>query len=445
MLMSSTVHTDSRIDTSVAVRAVNEQELESARNTVSQSPMSRVAFLPNHNVGRDGQLQGFFFGCHADDSAAVLPMHNRMFETTAVYCVSTPGRGSKTSGFDATALKIAQNTAWADDALKRVAAYLQQKQSADFSCMPSTNLADQVNGRWCDSRAWAPDVPIRMGVYHAFSRSHLVDEREHKLFIVVTGSLRRCGDELFNMWEDAKDHITCRQFLECEEIQWMRRATERSLHQIAALLVRALDLEPGGILSDHESAGTPEMLYPSTTSNIFDMRLRGNEVHVVSQGCFSDTAYNGCVFDVFGEEGYRIHCGPRDTSEFSLFGTLWSSNKKIPAMPTRAVLFHDGYPVRSFSNVVQINEYSGLRATRFGVIDSLAYVLFPDEDFAKALQALGFDRNDGMLELMPLVFWQREQQAGAQRQAFPTYSELELEQAVDAVCGDLLLLDASGD
>lgn len=222
--MDMLVSVDNRIDLSTTTRVLSEQESESARNAVSRSPLSRIALLPNHNIGPDGQLRGYFFSCHASDSAAVLPMHAQMFETTAVYCVSDRSKAQH-GGFDERALWLAQNTLFAHEKLRAVAAELAGLETADFSCMPTSNADDETSGRWQDARAWSPDVPLRMGVYHAFSRSHVVDRREHRVYLVITGSLRRCADALYNMWEDVKDAVTCREFMECEEVLWMRRAT----------------------------------------------------------------------------------------------------------------------------------------------------------------------------------------------------------------------------
>ena len=35
--------------------------------------------------------------------------------------------------------------------------------------------------------------------------------------------------------------------------------------------------------------------------------------------------------------------------------------------------------------------------------------LFPDESFLAIMQELGFNRNDGMLNIMPLVYYNAEQ------------------------------------
>ena len=73
-----------------------------------------------------------------------------------------------------------------------------------------------------DQRGWAESVPAKMGLYHA------LDQREHRLFIVVSGCLRQAVERLYNLWLDTGAKINCRDLLESEEVNWLRTATVRS-------------------------------------------------------------------------------------------------------------------------------------------------------------------------------------------------------------------------
>ena len=44
--------------------------------------------LPNHHVGTDAELHGYYFTCSPEDTASVLPMDRRMFDMISMYeCV----------------------------------------------------------------------------------------------------------------------------------------------------------------------------------------------------------------------------------------------------------------------------------------------------------------------------------------------------------------------
>ena len=50
-----------------------------------------------------------------------------------------------------------------------------------------------------DSRPWTPELPERIGIYHAYIRGYNRDVRAHKLFICCTGGLNRASDAFCNL------------------------------------------------------------------------------------------------------------------------------------------------------------------------------------------------------------------------------------------------------
>ena len=49
------------------------------------------------------------------------------------------------------------------------------------------------------SQHWTPEVPERIGIYHAYIRGFNRDVRTHKLFIVCSGGMVRASDAFCNL------------------------------------------------------------------------------------------------------------------------------------------------------------------------------------------------------------------------------------------------------
>ena len=50
-----------------------------------------------------------------------------------------------------------------------------------------------------DSQHWTPELPERIGLYHAYIRGFNRDIRTHRLFIVCSGGMARASDLFCNM------------------------------------------------------------------------------------------------------------------------------------------------------------------------------------------------------------------------------------------------------
>jgi hypothetical protein len=94
----------------------------------------------------------------------------------------------------------------------------------------------------CDRRVWDEQAPRKVGLYHAFVRPHTKDCIEHKLLIIISGSLAFLDEEFHRLWQDCNTFTTCEQLLESEELQWIRSATLRNSNRVAARVADALGL-----------------------------------------------------------------------------------------------------------------------------------------------------------------------------------------------------------
>ena len=77
---------------------------------------------------------------------------------------------------------------------------------ASLDCVPENASAITQSGvvqaqglLTVDSQHWTPEMPERIGVYHAYIRGFNRDVRTHRLFIVCSGGMARASDAFCNM------------------------------------------------------------------------------------------------------------------------------------------------------------------------------------------------------------------------------------------------------
>jgi hypothetical protein len=386
-----------------AHRPLTAQELDAARNCVSASQHTKLTLLPNHALNPDGELEGFVFECCAEDPASVLPLTKATFATTAVYeCLPDPGAF----------LELSANAARAAAELLEVVRSLEHDPAEPlrFDCMPDwDNPAAQLK----DQRPWRESVPAKIGVYHAFMRTTAQNMREHKLFIVVSGHCRHASEELYNLWLDARETISARQFIECAELDWLRKATLRHHNRLAARVAKRLGLSVR-YLDDVDAVTSTSALLPTTSCVCRDIALTRGRIALTSDAVLLERSKSGVVFDCFASEGFWVFMGPRDTGSYRMFGTELRVAAANAAMPSKTVRHHRLFPAREKANVVSAppRRVQDVLCDDLAANPSVVYhsaetaftsYLFPHADFVQALTRLGYDINDGVTNLMPIV------------------------------------------
>lgn len=390
----------------LAHRQLTSQELDAARNCVSASQHTKLTLLPNHAINPEGELEGFVFECCADDPASVLPLTKSSFATTAVYeCLPDA----------ATFLELSSDAPAAAKKLLEVMQSLEAEtdEPLKFDCMPDWDNLSLSRQQIKDQRPWRESVPAKIGVYHAFMRTTAQNMREHKMFIVVSGHCRHASEELYNLWLDARESITAQQFMECAEVDWLRKATLRHHNRLAARVAQRLDLRVRYI-DDVEAVTSTSALLPTTCCVGRDLVLTRGRIALTSDAVLLETCKSGVVFDCFASEGFWVFMGPRDTGSYRMFGTELRVPAKNAAMPSKSVRHHRLFPAREKANVVG----APARRAQDGLGDDVAAsscvlyhrpesaftgFLFPHADFVQALAKLGYSINDGITNLMPIV------------------------------------------
>jgi hypothetical protein len=383
-------------------------EREAAEAVVAGSQQAHVKLLPNHHMTEALELAGFHFSCNASDLASVMPLPRTLFACTAMYEV----RSVEGAQFNTSAMRLLAEQAEARAALAGVVAALGAQDcglAPGFDCIADADEEQAVEGvlsflTHCrsDRRAWAEQLPGKVGLYHAFVRKNAKDSIEHKLFVVVSGSLAFADDELFRTWQDSCTSMTCAQFVGAEETQWLRAATVRNHNRVAALVADALGLAVTCVIDTEDPSGTRRAAHPTTVTFQHDICVdERNAVHLVNGGCFVEKSLNGILFEMHAGEGFWLFPGPTDNACGQPYGSVFNSRVSSSCFPSATVRYHDKFAARGAAVSCRRDANAALLCA---AEDNAAHVsLFPEEAFLRQCAALGYDRNSPVISLMPLL------------------------------------------
>jgi len=406
------------IDTRFAHRPLTRQEHDAASNSVASSQHTKVTVMPNHALNSEGELEGFVFECAADDLASVLPLSKSSFVTTAVYeCLQ-----DHSSSFLNLTMNLSNTMAKVQEMMLEVERGDDEIEHLKFDCMPELDGNMDSQHTYKDQRVWRENTPAKIGIYHCFMRTTSQNTREHKIFIVVSGYCKHASEELHNMWLDARHDITAAQFMACAELDWLRKATLRHHSRLAARLAQKLNLNVRYI-EDVNAVNGVSMLLPSTSCVCRDLALVNGRVLVTSDATLLDTCKSGVVFDCYASEGFWVFVGPRDTGSYRMFGKEFHMTSRNAAFPTKTVRYNKLFPAREKTNLVTPMERRKPLQTDDTIVQqhvlqkenkmqniiyskpctNITYFMFPHASFLNVLSQLGFDQNDGIINLMPIA------------------------------------------
>lgn len=392
---------ESRCCAAHATFPLTEQERGACHAALQLSQHTALALLPNHHMTENMELAGYHFTCPASEPASVLPIPSNMFNCVVMYEVQS----EVTDGFNQDVLRILCARDRHQQQLDGIVVELRANTTAlpAFVCMPdeADDARDNPDELYyaayntSDQREWSEQLPRKIGLYHAFVRPHTKDSIEHKLFIVVAGSLAYADEEFHRLWQDAGT-ITCQQLLDAEETQWLRTATLRNHNRVAARLADELGLHVRCVLDTDDPSGSKRAAVPTTVSLIHDMYVSPEDglVHLADGACFLHKSINGVLFEMHATEGFWLFCGPPDHADSNAYGTIFNYHGACACFPTTTVRYHPKFAPRGVVVCTQ-------RATDEDTPE--VSTLFPDEAFMRLCEKLGFNRNHGLVSLMPLV------------------------------------------
>ena len=395
---------DSRCSAAHATFPLTEQERGACHTALQVSQHTTLSLLPNHHMNENMELAGYHFTCPASEPASVLPMPSNIFNCIVMYEVQS----EVTDGFNQDVLRILCSKDKHQQQLDGIVKDLRLNTTTvpAFEC-----IADESNDvrqnpdelyytayNTSDQREWSEQLPRKIGLYHAFVRPHTKDNIEHKLFIVVAGSLAYADEEFHRLWQDAGT-ITCQQLIDSEETQWLRTATLRNHNRVAARLADELGLHVRCVLDTDDPSGQKRAAIPTTVSLIHDMYMSPEDglVHLTDGGCFLHKSINGVLFEMHTREGFWLFCGPPDHADSNAYGTIFNYHGTCSCFPTTTVRYHQKFAPRGV--VVSTQRVQGTTDEDTQEVSTL----FPDEAFMRVCEKLGFNRNHGLVSLMPLV------------------------------------------
>ena len=379
---------------------------EEARQTIDSILIEGAAMrlLPTHCINAAGELEGFQLTVPGQTKGGAIPVNRTMFHGTSLYEVNTKQSGA----FNSDILRLQQTTDMKKSManLMRAIADAATGHEASFKCVPNNvdcETARSTEKRSVDFADWKPELPHSIGLYQAFCRGYQKDSRVHKLFIGINGGLNRCSDEFYNLLLDVGNEFTCREVAASEETWWLRKACQRARSRVALLTAEHFSLDittTKDLFAFHQDP----IGVPVADTIEFDVKEGTADTVEFYSACVDTTCIqNGVLAKMHESEGIWVFRGSaRSSAKSTSFGSLFGSKAVCGIFPTRSPFYKKGNGnsshVNGLDSELVVRHSSAQRAKPDGCV----YQCF-DEQFFSNLTAMQWDRNCGVIELVPMV------------------------------------------
>ena len=184
----------------------------------------------------------------------------------------------------------------------------------------------------------------------------------------------------------------------------MRSCTLRNNNRVAARVADALGLNVRCFIDQEDPTGKKRSAHPTTVTMKSDitMDLQTRRVHMVQGGCFLQNSVNDVLNEMHAAKGHWIFCGPPDHCSYNVFGTIFDYPGNNTCFPTTTFRFHQQFPPRG--TVVSSQHASESKDTIYELkVPTQVATLFPDESYMKRAESLGYNRNQMVVSLMPVI------------------------------------------
>ena len=403
-----------RLDTRYSLHALTEEEETTCKGLLQIEPSACMTMLPTHHMDADGHLNGFRFQCNGDAPASCLPISRQMFfGHAAVECEfahSAVERGED----EASILSVMQRKQEVRTKLEAICQKLSTDTAprATLDCVPENDDAmvahrtlHATDLRTMDTLQWNPDPPVTLGVYHAYVRGYSRDIRSHKMFIACSGGLDAAADEYCNLMIDVGTKWTAKNVAESMETWWLRRAAQRARARLLYLAADALKLQVNHI-NDINAYEPRKVAIPFTDviqHNVALKQADGASTVAIYNGCTPTTVrFNGILVRMAPSEGMRIFQGARSGNGY---GSVFGSDKVCGVFPVcqpRTTKPPIAVPVPDATYVYRTPPPPGTPPT------STPHYMCFDEAYHKTLEQMEWNRDNGVVELIPIAVWARD-------------------------------------
>ena len=395
---------DSNICLRYALHDLHTDEL----STIEAMQASTVRLMPTHCINRDNQLEGFQQIVHGSELGSSLCVHRSMFSGHSLFeCVS----GDELINRDVVRLMGQNNVDEMRELLDGLAASCVGHE-ASFDCVPDN--ADALAGtlgsnfrisyargkRAVDSRPWIAEPPQTVGLYHAMVRGYQKDSRQHKLFIGVSGGCSKCSDSFYNLMIDVGSEWTAREVANSEEVWWLKKASQRMRCSIASMVARRFGLRIHEQIDVH-SYNQDQVGIPTTDTVEHDLVCKGDSVALYNACCDTMSTHNGILCQMNPSEGYWLFKGaPKSSARSTSFGTMYAHHCEV--FPTHSPMYARGFGNPSCVQGVDTRIVTRAKSLPRTKADKTTYQCF-DEAFMRKLEEMGWNRDHGVVELVPIV------------------------------------------
>ena len=419
---SKELQSNQRLRTDYCLSPVTNDEAITCRAILDQEESSTLLVMPTHHISSQGDMMGFKYECPAHKTGDVLPIVRTMFfGHTTVECLED----------DASIMRLMSDP---EGNRARMLTFLKRLEEdcipADLDCIPdnataltSTGLLQATDLRSVDCNPWRPEPPETIRFYHAYIRGYNRDVRTHKLFIACSGGCYKAADQFCNLMIDVGGRWTTGEVCDSEEAWWLRKACQRARNRLIKMLADEFgvrvpfveDVLAHPLAGDPGAAppagggGTPRstrggarkpvlMAVPTTDTIEHDItRIDTNSVIVMNSAIDTTRVTNGILCKMHPSEGYWLFRGaPRGTG---VHGAMFGNHKVCGAFPTRSPVLPSRHPnaitVRDRAYIVRADESSN-------PTKQASFMCF-DEAFFKNLERMQWNRDNGHVELIPIV------------------------------------------
>ena len=383
-----------------------------------------MKLMPTHCINAAGELEGFQLILPGKSKGGILPINRTMFHGTSLFEVScaaaTPSSCGGVGVFNQDIMRLVQTTDTRSSmqTLMQTIADSSIGSEATFRCVPDNvdllsavssgsvmeaSIARTSGRRSVDFADWRPELPHSIGLYQAFCRGYQKDVRVHKLFIGLNGGLNRCSDEGYNLLVDVGNEFTCQEVAFSEEAWWLRKACQRARARIALMCAEHFGLSIA-TTRDLFSYSQDQIGVPIVDTVEFDIKEGPDDSVEFYSACTDTTAIqNGIITKMHESEGLWIfRGGAKSSAKATSFGALFGSKSVCGVFPTRSPYYKRNQGSPSFVNGLDSDLVVRHTSTPRTKSDGYAFQCF-DERFFTNLSSMQWDRNSGVIELVPIV------------------------------------------